>query len=126
MVCFKHGASGSRAHRAWLAMRSRCYKENNPDYPRYGGRGITVCTLWLNDFGAFKDHVSQLPHYNERGRSLDRIDNDGHYEPGNVRWSTRQEQAWNRETYMPSYVPPKKQHLIPIFTALFSDSKEAK
>lgn len=62
----------------------------------YGGRGITVCEEWRNDFVAFYNYVSALPHYNDDGYSLDRIENNGNYEPGNVRWATRAVQNNNR------------------------------
>ena len=58
--------------------------------------GITVCDEWRNSFDAFYNHVSKLPHYGEEGRSIDRIDNDGNYEVGNVRWATRSEQNSNK------------------------------
>lgn len=79
-------------------MLDRCTNPNLEGYSRYGGRGIRVCEEWEKDVTAFYGHVSQLPHCGERGYSLDRIDNDGNYEPGNVRWATMQEQGRNRRT----------------------------
>lgn len=93
----KHNTYGSTAYRAWDNMKSRCYNTNVPQYKHWWGRGITVCDEWRNDFQAFYAYVSKLPHYGERGRSLDRINNDGNYEPGNVRWATRYEQTHNRK-----------------------------
>lgn len=77
-------------------MRNRCFKTSHKNYKDYGGRGITVCKEWNESFQAFYDYVSQLPHFGEEGYSLDRIDNDGNYEPSNVKWSTWNEQANNR------------------------------
>jgi hypothetical protein len=76
----------------WLNMRARCSNPNKPDWPRYGGRGIRVCDRWRS-FEAFLADVGERP---RSDLQLDRIDNDGHYEPGNVRWATRSEQMANR------------------------------
>lgn len=92
----KHQHYGSATYKAWDNMRSRCYNTNVSQYKNWWGRGITVCDEWKNDFQAFYDYVSQLPHFGEVGYSLDRINNDGNYEPGNVRWATRFEQTHNR------------------------------
>lgn len=91
-----HGMSQSPIYRKWHDMKTRCYYSGNISYKNYGGRGITVCEEWRNSFQAFYDYVSQLPHYGEPGYSLDRIDNDGNYEPGNVRWATKLMQMNNR------------------------------
>jgi hypothetical protein len=91
-----HHKSSEKIYLAWQGMRSRCFKRYNKSYKYYGGRGITVCDEWNNSFQAFYDYVSQLPHFGEKGYSLDRIDNDGNYEPNNVRWATQKEQCNNR------------------------------
>lgn len=95
----KHLVHGLRKHplyMTWADMKSRCYNEGTPAYKWYGARGITICDEWKDDFLSFYEHVTKLPFYGEPGRSLDRIDNDGNYEPGNVRWATAQEQVNNR------------------------------
>jgi len=82
----------------WQAMLNRCRNKNYHAYSRYGGRGIEVCDRWkgLDGFDNFVDDVGARP---SRGHSLDRIDNDGNYELGNVRWATRIEQMRNTEKY---------------------------
>lgn len=93
-VC-AHGEPGGRFHpryKAWQQMNSRCANPNHPDYPRYGGRGIRVCPQWHSSFWTYVNDTGAQP----LGLTLDRIDNDGHYEPGNVRWATPLEQSRNR------------------------------
>lgn len=92
----KHGMSHSALSYIWVSIKQRCFNKKNKGYKNYGGRGIKICKEWINSFQAFYDYVSQLPHCGEKGYSLDRINNDGNYEPGNVRWATRSEQNRNR------------------------------
>lgn len=88
-----HGNVGTRLYRIWKCMRQRC---NNPNYWRYanwGGRGITICEEWSN-FETFKEWA--LDNGYADNLTIDRIDNDGNYEPGNCRWATYKEQNQNK------------------------------
>lgn len=87
-----HGATYTRAHSAWRMMRARCMYPSVTRYDRYGGRGIKVCDRWQNSFENFLADMGEPP----SGMSLERIDNDGNYEPGNCKWATQTEQCRNR------------------------------
>ncbi len=83
-------------YNAWAGMIQRCFNENDPSYHRYGGRGITVAPTWRASFAAFLVDVGPKP---SPEHSLDRYpNNDGNYEPGNVRWATRAEQLRNKRS----------------------------
>lgn len=90
----KHGLCYSRQYHIWYGMRARCYNQKNPAYERYGGRGISVCDEWRDDFKAFYDWAMSNGYGDDL--SLDRMDNDKGYSPDNCRWATMQEQANNR------------------------------
>ena len=89
-----HGLSSSPEYQSWSCMKARCLNRNNKSYEYYGGRGITVCPQWINSFEQFYLDVGSKP---DPTFSLDRIDSNGHYEPGNVRWASPQEQWDNRK-----------------------------
>lgn len=88
-----HNMKHSREYAAWRAMRYRCCDPNHASYPDYGGRGIKVCEAWLDEFAAFFRDMGRRP---SSAHSLDRIDNDGHYEPGNCRWAIDTQQKLNQ------------------------------
>lgn len=88
-----HGMTGTPEHRAWLMMIKRCETPSATGFSDYGGRGIKVAPEWRHDFEAFYAHVGPRP---SDEHSLDRIDTDGDYAPGNVRWVTIREQNNNR------------------------------
>lgn len=85
----------SKIYGVWQGIKYRCNNPNCSNFKNYGARGISISPLWEHDFQAFYDYVSALPHYGEEGYSIDRIDNDGNYEPGNVRWATKSQQGEN-------------------------------
>lgn len=96
-----HGKTGTLIYKEWSGMKRRCFNAHDKSFCNYGGRGITVCDRWRDSFEAFYDDVSILPHFGEKGYSLDRIDNDGNYEPNNIRWATAKQQANNRRRKTP-------------------------
>jgi hypothetical protein len=84
----------TRAYTCWSHMKSRCSNEKHPQYEDYGARGISVCERWM-DFPNFLADMGEP----QPGLSIDRINNDGNYEPGNCRWATQSEQNANRRPY---------------------------
>ncbi len=90
----KHNMTLTKEYKAWKAMKRRCYAVNDISYPRYGGRGITVCKRWRDSFKEFYKDMGPMP----KGRrvSLERTNNHRPYQKGNCRWATPQEQANNR------------------------------
>lgn len=88
----KHGRYQSRAWSSWKAMKARCLNSRHESFPLYGGRGISVCDRWVVSFQSFLDDMGEPP---TSRHSIDRIDNDGNYEPGNCRWATTKQQCRN-------------------------------
>ena len=86
------GGKHPRTHASWAAMRRRCNNPKADAFRFYGAKGITVCERWQNSFEAFLADMGERP----EGKTLDRVDPYGNYEPGNCRWATRAEQMSNR------------------------------
>ena len=89
-----HGLTGTRLFNIWKGMKTRCFNSNSQAYKNYGGRGITICFEWHNDFQPFYNWAIRNDYSDDL--SIDRINNDGNYEPNNCRWATRKEQNNNK------------------------------
>ena len=92
--CTTHGKSNQRIYNTYRAMKERCYNKHNIEYKNYGARGITVCDAWLKDFNAFYSWAMENGYAD--GLTIDRINNEGNYEPTNCQWITRSENSRKR------------------------------
>lgn len=110
-----HGMSDAPEYEIWCGMVRRCTNPNNHAWPRYGGRGITVCDRWRESFETFLADVGPRP---SDKHSIDRINNDGNYEPGNCRWATAREQVQNSSTYKGGFSNMSKAALVAEVRAL--------
>ena len=85
----------SKIYQVWANIKYRCLNPNCKAFSHYGGRGIKIYSAWIDDFQEFYNYVSKLDHFGENGYSLDRIDNNGNYEPNNLRWTDQKTQLRN-------------------------------
>lgn len=90
---YQHGKSKTKVHTAWCKIKDRCLNPNNTDYHNYGGAGITISEVFLEDFDLFYKEIGDAP---SSKHSVDRIDHTKNYEPGNIRWATDKQQARNK------------------------------
>jgi hypothetical protein len=106
---------------AWVAMKARCSDPNHPSYQYYGGRGITVCQRWKDSYADFASDMGRRP----PGHSIDRINNNGNYEPGNCRWATRREQSDNQGHHPTILMHDGKSRTITEWAAIAGLSRSA-
>ena len=95
-----HGLRAHPLYYTWKGMKQRCYDSSHKHYQGYGGRGITVHPAWVDSLKAFIAYIEKELGPRPEGHTLDRINNDGNYEPGNLRWASAQQQADNRRSRM--------------------------
>lgn len=100
-----HAPKGNKSpeYWAWASMIQRCHNPNAQAYHNYGKRGVKVCDVWRTSFVEFIQYIGNRP---SPKHSLDRIDNNGNYEPGNCKWSTKSDQAKNRRRIHPKSIWP--------------------
>lgn len=119
-VCQGNATCKGEYHRRWKAkrplwttyqgVRNRCVRPNSVNYGNYGGRGIKMHEPWLESYDLFESWILQNLGPKPEGKSLDRIDNDSHYEPGNLKWSTATEQ-WHNSRHTPSALNRLRQQI---------------
>jgi hypothetical protein len=91
-----HGGYGTRLYWVWNSMKQRCFNPNDRAYQNYGGRGITMCDRWRYSFALFRQDIGPRP---SKSHSIDRLNNEGDYEPSNFRWATRRQQQNNQRPH---------------------------
>jgi hypothetical protein len=100
MSCFRHGLRQTYLYQLWCNIKQRCLNVNDEHYPRYGARGIRICDEWRDSPEAFASYIlAELGHRPTPSHSIDRIENNGNYEPGNLRWATRSQQQRNKRKF---------------------------
>ena len=102
-----HGQIDSKEYYCWAAIKQRCHNTKNEMYHYYGDRGIEVCARWRDSFEAFLEDMGESP----SGTSIDRIDNNGNYEPGNCRWTTAKVQGNNKRNNHPMTARGETHHM---------------
>jgi len=113
----KHGLSKKHPiYKVWEGIKQRCTNTNAFAFDSYGGRGISICNEWCNDFQSFYDWA--IANGYAKGLTLDRIDNNGNYEPSNCRWATRKEQGRNKRNNIKIYYDGKEYTVAELSTKL--------
>jgi len=102
-----HGCTNTLTYQSWESMKKRCLNKNNRFYKNYGGRGIKVCDRWLNSFENFLEDMGKKP----IRKTIDRINNNGNYEPSNCRWITKKDQCNNKSNNLSINFKGKTQSL---------------
>lgn len=122
-----HGFSHKeRLYGVWLNIKDRCYNKNNIHYRSYGGRGIVMCDEWKNDYKSFRDwcyshgYEEKIKESGRNDLTIDRINNDGNYEPSNCRWITNKENCLNKQNTMSD---EERYNICPICGKQFTQTK---
>lgn len=116
-----------RIYELWKRIKQRCYNENHTFYKNYGGRGIKVFDNWISDYRSFESWILNNLGEKPEGFSLDRIDNDGNYEPGNLRWADRKTQNNNQSTsLLNKFDDISRENIFKMFNEGFSPYKISK
>lgn len=115
-----HNLRYTRIYNIFMGMKHRCFNKNNRAYSRYGGKGVTICDEWLNNFKAFYDW--SISHGYDDTLSIDRIDSNGNYEPNNCRWANRKTQSQNR-TNIKTYTYNGETHYLSEWAAILNIKK---
>lgn len=118
-----HGQTGNRLYTIYYHMRGRCFNPNNKEYHRYGGRGITVCDEWMGKDGFIHFYEWAMKNDYRDDLTIDRINNDGNYEPTNCRWATNMEQM-NNVNYNVRLTHNKETHTIAEWARLLGLSQD--
>lgn len=98
---YKHGLTYHYLYSTWLGIKNRCYNKNKDNYKDYGERGIKMYEEWYNSVEKFIEWIEQNLGRRPKRHTLDRINNNGNYEPGNLKWSTQPEQYLNSRKFKP-------------------------
>lgn len=104
----KHKACKDKTYIIWQGMKQRCFDKKSKNYSKYGGRGITMCKEWREDYLIFLKDMGEVP----EGKSIERIDNNGNYEPSNCKWATIKEQARNKRNSLIINYKGQSKHLL--------------
>jgi len=94
-----HGMSSTREYKVWKTIKDRCYGINSDCYDRYGGRGIVMQYNWINNYIEYYNYASKIDGFSDPNKSIDRIDSNGNYEEGNIKFSTPSQQCANRRLF---------------------------